>query len=344
DLEQWRVRYLGRKGELTLILRSLVGLPPEERKALGAQANQVKASLEDALKQKEQILSEAQSATAKKDSIDITLPGRPFPSGRLHPITQTLREICDIFASLGFLVVEGPEAEWDYYNFEALNIPAEHPARDTQSTFWIDTRETENRAKTTGTIETISPSIRYEMEGGEKPMLLRTQTTSVTARTIETMKPPIRVVEPGKVYRYEATDATHGHMFHQIDGLAVDKNITMADLKGTLYEFAHRYFGENRKVRFRCDYFPFVEPGVEMAIECAICRGDGCRLCGNSGWIEIMGAGMTHPEVLRRGGIDPDVYTSFAFGIGIERLPMLKYGVDDIRLFYGSDLRFLRQF
>lgn len=344
ELEQWRVRYLGRKGELTLILRSLGELPPEERKAFGARANQVKASLEEGLKQKEQALSEAQSASTRRETIDITLPGRPFPSGRLHPITQTLHEICDIFALLGFQVVEGPEVEWDYYNFEALNIPAEHPSRDTQSTFWIDLGTQSEGRPPLQDVKTVSPQIKYEVEGGVKPMLLRTQTTSVTARTVETMKPPIRVVEPGKVYRYEATDATHGHMFHQIDGLAVDRDITMADLKGTLYEFARLYFGTDRKVRFRCDYFPFVEPGVEMAIECAVCRGAGCRLCGNSGWIEILGAGMTHPDVLRRGGINPDEYTSFAFGIGIERLPMLRYGIDDIRLFYGSDLRFLRQF
>jgi phenylalanyl-tRNA synthetase alpha chain len=321
ELEQWRVRYLGRKGELTLILRSLAGLPPEERKALGAQANQVKASLEDALKQKEQALSEAQSAAAKRETIDITLPGRPFPLGRLHPITQALHEICDIFASLGFLVVEGPEAEWNYYNFEALNMPAEHPARDSQSTLWVD----------------------YKTESGEMPMLLRTQGTAISARVIETMKPPIRTIEPARVYRREATDATHLSIYHNIDGLAVDKNITMADLKGTLYEFAHRYFGEDRKVRFRCDYFPFVEPGVEMAIECGVCKGGGCRLCGNSGWIEILGAGMTHPQVLRRANLDPEIYTSFAFGMGIDRIPMLRYGIDDIRLFYGSDLRFLRQ-
>ena len=320
DLEQWRVRYLGRKGELTLILRSLAGLPPEERKTLGALANQVKAALEDALKQKEQALSEAQAASAKRDTIDITLPGRPFPAGRLHLITQTLQEILDIFTSLGFLVVEGPEAEWDYYNFEALNIPPEHPARDSQSTFWIDTGS------------------------GGKPMLLRTQCTAISARVIETMKPPIRTIEPGKVFRYEAVNATHLQMFHHIDGLVVDKNITMADLKGTLYEFARRYFGADRKVRFRTDFFPFVEPGVEIAIECAVCRGSGCRVCSNSGYLEILGAGMTHPDVLRRGGIDPDVYTSFAFGMGVERMPMLRYGIDDIRLFYGSDLRFLRQF
>jgi phenylalanyl-tRNA synthetase alpha chain len=223
---------------------------------------------------------------------------------------------------MGFQVVEGPEVEWNFYNFEALNIPKEHPARDTMSTSWVD----------------------FETEGGDRPMLLRTHTTSVSARIIETMSPPIRVVAPGKVYRYEASDATHTPMFYQFDGLAVDKGITMADLKGTLYEFARRFFGEDRKVRFRCDYFPFVEPGVEMAIECSVCSGNGCRLCGNSGWIEILGAGMTHPQVLQRGGIDPEVYTSFAFGMGIERLPMLRYGINDIRLFYGSDLRFLRQF
>ncbi|MCJ7743813.1 MAG: phenylalanine--tRNA ligase subunit alpha, partial [Dehalococcoidales bacterium] len=181
-------------------------------------------------------------------------------------------------------------------------------------------------------------------ETGQRPMLLRTHTTSVSARMVEALKPPIRVIEPGKVYRYEATDATHLAMFYQVDGLVVDKGITMVDLKGTLYEFARRFFGEERRVRFRCDYFPFVEPGVEMAIECVVCQGSGCGLCGQSGWIEILGAGMTHPEVLRRGGIDPDVYTSFAFGMGIERLPMLRYGIDDVRLFYGNDLRFLKQF
>ena len=323
ELEAWRVRYLGKKSELTKVLRSLAILPLEERKAVGAFANEVKAKLEESLRQRDQALREAQLVTTiKEEHIDITLPGRPFPIGRLHPITQTLHEICEIFVSMGFQVVEGPEVEWDYYNFEALNIPDEHPARDTMSTSWID----------------------FKTEDGKRPMLLRTHTTSVSSRVIETMQPPIRVVEPGRVYRYEASDATHTPMFYQIDGLAIDKGITMAELKGTLYEFARRFFGENRKVRFRCDYFPFVEPGVEMAIECLVCSGAGCRLCGNTGWIEILGAGMTHPRVLECGGIDPEVYTSFAFGMGIERLPMLRYGIDDIRLFYGSDLRFLRQF
>jgi len=322
ELESWRVRYLGKKSELIKVLCSLATLPLAERKAVGARANEVKAELGNSLKQKKQALEAQLTAATRGEALDITLPGSPFPAGRLHPITQTLHEICDIFVSMGFQVVEGPEVEWDYYNFEALNIPKEHPARDTMSTSWID----------------------FKTDSGERPMLLRTHTTSVTARTIETMKPPIRVVEPGKVYRYEASDATHVPMFHQIDGLAVDEGITMADLKGTLYEFARRFFGEDRKVRFRCDYFPFVEPGVEMAIECLVCGGAGCRLCGNTGWIEILGAGMTHPQVLERGGLDPDVYTSFAFGMGIDRLPMLRYGIDDIRLLYGSDLRFLRQF
>jgi len=323
ELETWRVRYLGKKSPLTGVLRSLAALPIEERKSVGSRANQVKAELEDNLSQKGQALREIKLTThSKGEAIDITLPGRPLPTGHLHPITQTLNEICDIFASMGFQIAEGPDAEWDYYNFEALNIPEEHPARDTMSTSWVD----------------------YQTDTGERPILLRTHTTSVTARTLESMEPPIRVIEPGKVYRYEASDATHVPMFHQIDGIAVDKHITMADLKGTLYEFARRFFGEERQVRFRCDYFPFVEPGIEMAIECLVCNGKGCRLCGNSGWIEILGAGMTHPQVLERGGIDPEVYTSFAFGIGIDRLPMLRYGIDDVRLFYGNDLRFLRQF
>jgi len=320
ELESWRVRYLGKKSELTQILRSLANLPPEERKSTGAQANTAKSIVENNLKQKELALRQAQ-LVVKGETIDITLPGKPLPMGRLHPITQTIQEICNIFAAMGFQVVEGQEVEWDYYNFEALNIPEEHPSRDTMSTYWVD-----------------MAAVR-----GWKP-LLRTHGTAVSARVVEKMDPPIRVVEPGRVYRYEAIDATHLNIYHNIDGLAVDKGITMGDLKGVLYEFARRYFGNDRKVRFRCDYFPFVEPGVEMAIDCMVCKGEGCRLCGNSGWLEILGAGMTHPDVLRRGGIDPDVYTSFAFGIGAERMPMLRYGIDDIRLLYGSDLRFLKQF
>jgi phenylalanyl-tRNA synthetase alpha chain len=321
DLETWRIRYLGKKSPLTKILRGLANLSIAERKAVGGAANQLKALLENNAIEKAQMLREVQiTSAAAKESIDISLPGRPFTGGHTHPITQTIEEICDIFVSMGFQIVEGPDVEWDYYNFEALNIPAEHPSRDSMSTFWIDTPK------------------------GQRQPLLRTHGTAVSARVVEKMKPPIRTIEPAKVYRYEATDATHLNIYHNIDGLAVDKGITMADLKGVLFEFARRYFGKNRKVRFRTDYFPFVEPGGEIAIDCIVCKGSGCRLCGNSGWIEILGCGMTHPDVLRRGGIDPEEFTSFAFGMGLERLPMLRYGIDDMRLFYGNDLRFLRQF
>jgi phenylalanyl-tRNA synthetase alpha chain len=322
-LEAWRVRYLGKKSELTQVLRGLSELSIEEKKAVGSAANALKMALEESYQIKELSLREAQIlANAVKETVDITLPGRRPPIGHLHPITQTLNEMCDIFKSMGFQVVEGPEVELEYYNFDALNIPEGHPSRDKMSSSWMD----------------------HTDEKGHHPWLLRTHNTCVSARVISNMKPPIRTVSPGKVYRYEASDATHTAMFYQIDGIAVDKNITMADLKGTLYEFARRYFGADRKVRFRCDFFPFVEPGVEIAIECAVCKGKGCRLCKNSGYIEVGGAGMTHPEVLRRAGLDPEVYQSFAFGMGVERQPMLRYGIEDIRLFYSGDLRFLQQF
>ena len=292
--------------------------------AMGASANEIKALLERHYGEKKETLRQEAyqdlERTLTVEKIDVTLPGRTVPLGRLHPITQIVREICDIFVALGFQVVEGPEVEWDYYNFEALNIPADHPARDMFSTFWVDTKSS------------------------ERPMLLRTHTSPMQIRVMEQTRPPVRVVVPGKVYRYEATDATHESMFYQIEGLAVDKNITLADLKGTLFEFAKHLFGEERKVRFRCDYFPFVEPGVEMAIDCFACGGAGCRLCSGTGWIEILGAGMVHPEVLRRVNYDPDVYTGFAFGLGLERILILRYGIDDIRLFYSNDIRFLRQF
>ena len=233
-----------------------------------------------------------------------------------------VREICAAFASMGFSVVEGPEIEWDRYNFEMLNIPKDHPARDMWDTLWID----------------------YENKDGERPMLLRTHTSPMQARIMESTRPPVRVVVPGKCYRYEATDPRHEWHFYQIEGLAVDRGITMTDLKGTLYEFARRIFGVDRKVRFRCDYFPFVEPGVDMSIDCFLCDGEGCRVCSSTGWIEIMGAGMVHPKVLEGVGYDPNIYTGFAFGMGPERISMLKHGIDDIRLFYSNDLRFLRQF
>ena len=328
NLESWRVRYLGRKSELTGMLRGLAELPIEERKTAGALGNTIRNTFESVLAIKIEALktSSIQQVTTKDTASaarqDITLPGRPFPAGKLHPITETIEEICDIFSSMGFTVLESNDTELDYFNFEALNIPAEHPARDNMSTFWLD----------------------YENERGERPMLLRTHNTCVSARMVATLKPPIRTIAPGWVYRYEATDATHLTMFHHVDGIAVDKGITMADLKGVFFEFASQFYGEGRRVRFRPDYFPFVEPGVEVAVECAVCHGSGCRLCGNSGWIELGGAGMTHPRVLERGGIDPNIYTSFAFGFGIDRMPMLKYGIDDIRLFFNSDLRFLKQF
>ncbi len=322
-LETWRVRYLGKKSDLTQVLRGLAELSIDEKKSVGMAANQLKLLLEDIFKQREKALQETRIlSTAAKESVDITLPGRRPPIGHLHPITQTIEEICDIFSSMGFQIMAGPEVELEYFNFDALNISAGHPSRDNMSSSWID--QSDNT--------------------GKKSMLLRTHCTSNSARAIAKLKPPVRVLTPGKVYRYEASDATHTSMFHQFDGIVVDKHVTMADLKGTLYEFVQRFFGENRKARFRCDFFPFVEPGVELAIECAVCKGRGCSLCHNTGWIEVGGAGMTHPEVLRQAGLDPGEYQSFAFGIGIERLPMLRYGIDDIRLFYGGDLRFLRQF
>lgn len=320
-LESWRVRYLGKRSRLTQILRSLATLPLDQRKIVGARANEIKRILESALTEKKASLQEALLALSlQQQELDVTLPGRPLPAGRLHPVTQTIEEICDIFESMGFQVAEGPDVEWDYYNFEALNIPQWHPARDMFATLWIDSEETRNAR------------------------LLRTHTSPMQVRIMEEKRPPIRVIVAGRCYRYEATDATHESMFYQVEGLAVDKNITLADLKGTLFEFCHCLFGKERGIRFRCDYFPFVEPGVEVAIECLGCYGAGCRQCAYSGWMEILGAGMVHPQVLKRGNIDPEIYTGFAFGLGVERIPMLRYGVDDIRLFYGNDARFLKQF
>ena len=321
ELELWRVRYLGKKSNLTQILRSLAALPLEERRETGAQANEIKKALESSLEERSKFLEEAVLTSPREFRVlDVTLPGRSLSAGRLHPTTQILKEICDVFQNMGFQVIEGPDVEWDYYNFEALNIPQHHAARDMFATFWIDTG-------TSG-----------------KARLLRTHTSPMQIRLMEKERPPIRAIVPGRVYRYEATDATHEPMFYQVEGLAVDKDVTLADLKGTLFDFCRCVFGEERKVRFRCDYFPFVEPGVEVAISCLACNGRGCRLCGYSGWIEILGAGMVHPDVLARVDIDPNVYSGFAFGMGVERIPMLRYGIDDIRLFYSNDLRFLRQF
>ena len=323
-LEEWRVSYLGRRGRLTSILRGLSELGIEERKHIGNLANQTKVQLEQLLEQKQLTLSTYSGSNNTKTLIDVTLPGRPILTGKLHPTTSIVLEITRAFESMGFSVVEGPEVELDHYNFEMLNIPSGHPARDMWNSLWIN----------------------QEDENGNRPLLLRTHTSPMQARVMESTEPPIRVIVPGKCYRYEATDATHEWHFYQIEGLAVDEGITFANLKGTLYEFAQRMFGEDRKIRFRCDYFPFVEPGVDVSIDCFSCDGtsSGCRICRDTGWIEIMGAGMVHPKVLRGAGYDTEKYTGFAFGMGPERIAMLKYGIDDIRHFYSNDLRFLQQF
>ncbi|MEK7777486.1 MAG: phenylalanine--tRNA ligase subunit alpha, partial [Chloroflexota bacterium] len=268
-LESWRVGYLGRRGRLTLLLRSLAALSLEERRTVGAEANRAKAQLEQLLEGRKQALKEQQTSRLLQEGrIDVTLPGRPVALGRLHPITQTVREICAAFVSMGFDVVEGPEVEWEHYNFDALNIPRDHPARDMWDTLWVDWTDPTSQ---------------------QRRMLLRTHTSPMQARVMENTKPPVRVVVPGRVYRYEASDATHEWHFTQVEGLAVDERITFADMKGTLYEFARRIFGADRRVRFRCDYFPFVEPGAEMAIDCFACQGKGCRICKDTGWIEIIG-------------------------------------------------------
>ncbi|RJR41920.1 MAG: phenylalanine--tRNA ligase subunit alpha [Deltaproteobacteria bacterium] len=313
DLERLRVKYLGRKGALTQILRGLGQLDPESRRRAGQEANAVKLALEEGLEQALKALKTA-ARLAAVPAVDVTLPGRRLPQGRLHPITQVNQEVCDIFLHLGFETVEGPEVELDYYNFEALNIPADHPARDMQDTFYFNEK-----------------------------VLLRTHTSPMQIRTMEKRRPPVRVIAPGRVYRRDS-DLTHTPMFHQVEGLLVDKGVTFADLKGVLTAFVHQMFGPEVGVRFRPSYFPFTEPSAEVDIECVICRGEGCRVCKTTGWLEVLGSGMVHPAVFEAVGYDPEVYTGFAFGLGIERIAMLKYGIDDIRLFFENDLRFLRQF
>ncbi len=313
ELEQLRVKYLGRKGALTLILRSLGQLEPELRRVVGQEANRAKEVMEAASKQALAALKEAALA-ALAPQIDVTLPGRPFPLGRLHPLNRIMAEVCDIFLHLGFEAVAGPEVELDWYNFEALNLPPDHPARDMQDTFYFNDK-----------------------------VLLRTHTSPMQIRTMEQRRPPVRIIAPGKVYRRDS-DITHSPMFHQVEGLLVDRGVTFADLKGVLTAFVGEMFGPEVGVRFRPSYFPFTEPSAEVDIECVICRGEGCRVCKITGWLEVLGAGMVHPAVFEAVGYDPETYTGFAFGLGIERIAMLKYGIDDIRLFFENDLRFLRQF
>jgi phenylalanyl-tRNA synthetase alpha chain len=313
DLEHLRVQYLGRKGALTGILRSLGGLDPELRRNVGQEANRAKEALEAALDQALGALKAA-ARLAAATTVDVTLPGRRLPRGRLHPLNRIMAEVCDIFLHLGFEAVEGPEVELDWYNFEALNLPPDHPARDMQDTFYFNDK-----------------------------VLLRTHTSPMQIRTMEQRQPPVRIIAPGKVYRRDS-DITHSPMFHQVEGLLVDKGVTFADLKGVLTAFVHQMFGPEVGVRFRPSYFPFTEPSAEVDIECVMCGGHGCRVCKATGWLEVLGAGMVHPAVFEAVGYDPETYTGFAFGLGIERIAMLKYGVDDIRLFFDNDLRFLRQF
>ncbi|PWL98232.1 MAG: phenylalanine--tRNA ligase subunit alpha [Clostridiales bacterium] len=316
DTEGLRIRYLGKKGELTAVLRGMGSVSPEERPAIGALANEIRTEIESALAAK--AADQKKNALAHKleaEALDVTIPGTVYTVGRSHPLAQTEKMLRDIFVGMGFSVAEGPEVEYDYYNFEALNLPKNHPARDTQDTFYI----TDN-------------------------ILLRSQTSPVQVRTMEVQKPPIRVISPGRVYRADPADATHSPIFHQVEGLVVDKGITMGDLKGILELFAKRMFGEETRIRFRPHHFPFTEPSAEVDVSCFVCGGKGCRLCKGEGWIEILGAGMVHPFVLSNCGIDPEVYSGFAFGMGIERIAMTRLGIDDMRLLYENDVRFLHQF
>lgn len=321
-LDAWRIEILGRKGRLTSVLRGLAELSIDERRTVGAAANALKAELETAFDQRAEDLRRAAfAATLASERIDVTLPARPHRRGGLHPVTQMADRILDAFRSMGFSVVEGPEVELDYYNFEALRIPADHPARDMWDTLWVD-----------------------ETADGRRPLLLRTHTSPAQIRTMEQHLPPIRVAVPGKAYRFEATDTTHEWQMTQIEVLAVDEGLSMAHLKGTLLELMRRLFGRERQVRLQCSYFPFVEPGAEVAVDCFVCSGAGCHTCHQTGWIEMMGAGMVHPEIIENMGFDSAKYTGFAAGMGVERLAMQVFGIDDIRYFYQNDLRLLQQF
>jgi phenylalanyl-tRNA synthetase alpha chain len=316
QLDNIRVKYLGKKGELTQILRGMGAVSEEERPVIGKIANEVRESLENFIQEASESIKKAEKdIKLQNEVIDITMPGIRQTMGKRHPLELTLDRMKDIFISMGFTIEEGPEVELDYYNFEALNIPKNHPARGEQDTFYIN--------------DTV---------------VLRTQTSPVQIRTMEKQKPPIKMVCPGKVYRADAVDASHSPIFYQMEGLVVDKGITFADLKGTLEQYAKKMFGEDVKTKFRPHHFPFTEPSAEMDASCFVCHGKGCKLCKGSGWIEILGCGMVHPDVLRNGGIDPEVYSGFAFGFGVDRMVMMKYAIDDIRLLYESDMRFLNQF
>lgn len=316
EIDELRVRFLGKKGELTGILKQMGKLSPEERPVIGQLANEVRSWIETDIETRlTEIKASQMAARLESEKLDVTLPGKRPQFGAKHPLSIVLDEIKEIFIGMGFEIADGPEVEIDYYNFEALNIPKDHPARDTQDTFYIN----EN-------------------------ILLRTQTSPVQVRVMEQKKPPIRIISPGRVYRSDALDATHSPLFHQIEGLVVDKGITFADLKGTLETFIKRLYGEDSVVRFRPHHFPFTEPSAEVDVQCFNCKGEGCRLCKGEGWIEILGCGMVHPKVLSNCGIDPEVYSGFALGMGLERVVMRRYNIDDIRLFYENDVRFLKQF
>ncbi len=315
-VDELRVRFLGKKGELTAMLKQMGRLSAEERPTIGALANEVREAITaDIARRTKELEAAALSARLAAEEIDVTLPGKAIPQGRLHPFEQVLGELEEIFLGMGFDIVSGPEVELDHYNFEMLNMPKSHPARDTQDTFYF----TEN-------------------------MLLRTQTSPMQIRTMEKQKPPIRIICPGRVYRSDAVDATHSPVFHQCEGLVVDKGITFGDLKGTLELFIKKLYGEQMRVRFRPHHFPYTEPSAEMDMSCFKCGGKGCSMCKGEGWVELLGCGMVHPQVLKNCGIDPDVYSGFAFGMGLERTTMWRYGIDDLRLLYENDLRFLKQF
>ena len=315
-LNDARVKYLGKKGELTLILRGMGGIAPEERPGIGSLVNEVRDELENLIEEREMEFKTAEiKRKLEHEKIDVTMPGKKVNLGSVHPITQIIKDMEEIFIGMGYEIADGPEVELATYNFDKLNTPQDHPARDIQDTFYVT-----------------------------DDIVLRSQTSPVQARVMETQKPPIKIICPGVVYRSDSVDATHSPVFHQIEGLVVDKNISMGDLKGTLEMFAKKCLGEKTQIRFRPHHFPFTEPSAEADVSCFVCGGKGCRVCKGEGWIELLGCGMVHPNVLRNCGIDPEVYSGFAFGCGIERIAMAKFGIDDMRLLYENDVRFLKQF